>query len=97
MNIKVIKIENEEFVNLIEALHYEVNSRKDLIAFMLNNNMRTDTEAYEKYNKEYKEFYVQYNEAKNKLEEMYVRAAVKNPINWNLNFETSEVTIEYAG
>lgn len=97
MNIKVIKIENEEFVNLIEALHYEVNSRKDLIAYMLNSDMRTDTAAYEKYNREYREFYVQYNEAKNKLEEMYVRTAVENPMSWNLDFETGEVTIEYAG
>ena len=95
MNTKVIKIENEEFVNLIEALHYEVNSRKDLIAYMLNSNMRTDTEAYEKYNREYREFYIQYNEAKNKLEEMYVRTAVENPTSWNLDFETGEVTIEY--
>lgn len=97
MNTKVIKIENEEFVNLIEALHYEVNSRKDLIAFMLNSNMRTDTEAYEKYNREYREFYIQYNEAKSKLEEMYVRTAVENPMNWNLDFNSGEVTIEYAG
>lgn len=95
MNTKVIKIENEEFVNLIEALHYEVNSRKDLIAYMLNSNMRTDTEAYEKYNREYREFYVQYNEAKNKLEEMYVRTAVEDPINWNLDFSTGEITINY--
>ena len=95
MNTKVIKIENEEFVNLIEALHYEVNSRKDLIAYMLNSNMRTDTEAYEKYNREYREFYIQYNEAKNKLEEMYVRTVIENPTSWNLNFETGEVTIEY--
>jgi hypothetical protein len=97
MNTKIIKIENQELINLIEKLHYEVNSRKDLIAYMLNNNMRTDTEAYEKYNREYREFYIQYNEAKNKLEEIYVRTAVENPINWNLDFETSEVTIEYAG
>ena len=95
MNTKIVKIENKEFVNLIEALHYEVNSRKDLIAYMLNSNMRTDTEAYEKYNREYREFYIQYNEAKNKLEEMYVRAAVENPMNWNLDFETGEVTINY--
>lgn len=97
MNIKIIKVENQELINLIEALHYEVNSRKDLIAFMLNSDMRTDTAAYERYNKEYMEFYIQYNKAKNKLEEMYVRTAVKNPINWNLDFETGEVTIEYMG
>ena len=95
MNTKIIKIENEEFVNLIEALHYEVNSRRDLIAYMLNSDMRTDTEAYEKYNKEYREFYIQYNEAKNKLEEIYVRTTVENPINWNLNFSTGEITINY--
>lgn len=96
MNTKIIKIENQELVNLIESLHYEVNSRKDLIAYMLNSDMRTDTAAYEKYNKEYREFYVQYNEAKNKLEETYVRTAVENPMNWNLDFETGKITIEYA-
>ena len=95
MNTKIVKIENQDFINLIESLHYEVNSRKDLIAFMLNSNMRTDTEAYERYNKEYMEFYIQYTEAKNKLEEMYVFTAVENPINWNLDFTTGEVTINY--
>lgn len=95
MNTKIVKVENQELINLIESLHYEVNSRKDLIAFMLNSNMRTDTTAYERYNKEYMEFYIQYNEAKNKLEQMYVRTAVENPKDWNLDFETGEITINY--
>lgn len=95
MNTKIVKIENQELINLIESLHYEVNSRKDLIAFMLNSDMRTDTAAYERYNKEYMEFYIQYSEAKNKLEEMYVRTAVENPRDWNLNFESGELTINY--
>ena len=91
----IVKIEDQEFVNLIEALHYEVNSRRDLLSYMLNSDMRTDTAAYEKYNREYMEFFVKYTQAKNKLEEIYVRTAVEKPLNWNLDFETGEVTVEY--
>ena len=94
---KIIKIENQDFVNLIESLHYEVNARKELISFIVSKDMGIDTDTFKKYNKEYMEFYIQYMEAKNKLEEMYVRTAVENPMNWNLDFETGEVTIEYAG
>ena len=57
--------------------------------------MGIDTDTFKKYNKEYMEFYVQYNEAKNKLEEMYVRTAVENPKDWNLDFESGEITINY--
>ena len=34
-------------------------------------------------------------EAKNKLEEMYVRTAVENPKDWNLDFDSGEITINY--
>ena len=95
MSTKIVKVDNQDLINFIEGLHYEVNSRKDLIAFMLNNNMRTDTDAYKKYNKEYMEFYIQYIEAKNQLEKMYVRTAVENPTDWNLDFETGKLTINY--
>lgn len=95
MNTKIVKVENQELVNLIESLQYEVNARKELISFMLSTDMSMDTHAFERYNKEYMDFYIQYNEAKNQLQKMYVYTAVENPISWNLDFETSEITITF--
>lgn len=92
---KIVKVENQDFINFIESLHYEVNARKELISFIVSKDMGIDTDTFKKYNKEYMEFYVQYNEAKNKLEEMYVRTAVENPKDWNLDFESGEITINY--
>ena len=92
---KIVKVENQDFINLIESLHYEVNARKELISFIVSKDMGIDTNTFKKYNKEYMEFYIQYNEAKNKLEEMYVRTAVENPKDWNLDFDSGEITINY--
>jgi hypothetical protein len=38
-----------EMTNLLEGLDYECISRKDLISFMLSNNMKIDTVAFKDY------------------------------------------------
>lgn len=55
---KTIKIENESAVNFLESLAYEVNARKDLLAYMLQNGTKPEDENFQAYHKEYQEFFV---------------------------------------
>lgn len=91
---KIIEIP-EEVVNHLQRLSLETESRKDLIAFMLQSDMTTATEQFERYQKEYQDFYMLYQDAKTKFEKEYVRTAVDTPIKWNLDFTERQVTITY--
>lgn len=83
----------EEVVNRVQALDIETESRKNLIAYMLSSNLTTATEQFEAYQKEYRDFYYQFDIAKSEIERDYVRTAIENPIRWELNYSTGEVTI----
>ena len=94
MATKIIPV-HEEIVLEIEKLQYEVNARKEVIAYLINKNIDMDNTTFIKYNDEYLEYYIKYNMAKNKVEKDFVYTAVENPINWNLDFGTKKITITY--
>lgn len=85
----------QEVVNHIQALGVETESRKDLIAYMLSSNLSTATEQFATYQAEYKEFYRQFDLAKTNLEKDYIRTVIENPIRWELDYNSCEVTIYY--
>lgn len=94
---KVITIENQELINLIEGLQVEVNARKDLLAYMLQNDMvGAQTDSFDRYQQEYREFFVKLDSAKDELQKTYVLpiTGTKNA-SWNLDFATNELTINY--
>jgi len=94
MQTKEISI-NAETVNYIEGIHYELSARKDIIAFMLSNDMKTDTEAFQQYQKELSEFYAKFNLAKKELESMYIPPEWKgHEVNWTLDYVTGVMTIQ---
>lgn len=88
--IRTIKIP-EDLCNYIESLMYETNSRKDVIAFMLRQGT-AEGEAFDRYHRQYLEFYAKYETAKEELVAKYIAPAAPN-CNWNLNFRTQEVEI----
>lgn len=93
--VERIKID-EEITLKIEALQYEIDTRRDIITFMLASDMNTETESFKKYSKELTEFKIQYEEAKKLIEEDYVIPMMeKQKCNWTLDFSTSEITINY--
>ena len=91
---KVIKIEDQDIINLLQRLKYEVESRKEIIGFIISTN-GINSESFKRYEKEYQDFYIQYQEAKAQFEELYIRPVMPDAsfINWDLNFERAEVTI----
>ena len=87
MIIEQIEI-NKELCDYIEALHYEVYSRKDLLAFAMGKGF-ADTDSFKQYHDEYQEFYVKYETAKDELYNMYLKEKYEGkPIRWELKFDT---------
>lgn len=92
--MKTVKIEiPEKLSDYIESLMYEVNARRDLLAFCVERGMDVDGEVFQRYHKQYVEFNAEYELAKKNLTEDYV--AGKHPnAKWNLDFMTHTLTVE---
>ena len=93
---RLIKVDvNQETVNMIEGLHYEVNSRKEIIQLMLTKpDPGFNKELFDAYNKEYAEFYAQYDRAKNELQSRYVpEDLIAKNATWSLDFNSCVLTI----
>ena len=92
-NVKVIKIE-EAVRDYVEGLDYEYSVRRDLVSFMLSNNMSTDTDAFKKYQTEMAEYNAKFKIAKNEIEKQYILPIIGDKkVRWVLNYDTAEVTI----
>lgn len=88
-----ITIENKKMVELLESLSLETDSRRDVISFMLSNDMMlTNSTSFKKYHDDYQKFYKQYDEAKREFQKMYVDN-IPNAIHWNLDFSDSLLTV----
>ena len=88
-----ITIDNRQMVELLESLALETNSRKDVISFMLLNDMMlTNSKSFEKYHDEYQKFYKQYDIARQEFQKMYVDT-IPNAINWSLDFASGLLNV----
>lgn len=95
MEKKVIKVD-EKIRDYIESIDYELGARKELVAFMLENNMKVNTDAFKKYQHELTEYSIKFKLAKNELEKQYVFPAIGDAkVNWRLDYSTSELTITF--
>ena len=82
---------DKKYVSKIEALQYEVESRKDVIAQILGNGFRVAGDTFSKYQDEYRDFFIQYNKAKQEMLDAY---GVDSKTAWNLEFTSCELTVE---
>jgi len=82
----------EETVNFLEALSYEVESRKNLLDF-LSEKPDVNEKLFDKYFSEYQEFFVKYDLAKKNFEFTYIREKYPQVINWELTFYNRELKI----
>ena len=85
-----IKI-SEELSNYIERLHYETNALQDLISKMKN---AEDEELNNFWLDKYFETYKEYNLAKQEMENQYIVPVFGKKVNWNLDFNNCEVSID---
>ena len=86
---------NKEMSDYLEALMYETNARKDMVAYMIDHGM-TKTESYDLYHKEYVEYHAKYEMAKRELEATYAHPISHGEVKWVMNFRTNQLEIEVA-
>lgn len=91
---KTIVISKDD-VLMVQKAQYQMNSRMNLIHYLIEQHTDAENTIFKKYNQEYQEFFEEYDKAKNFIETTYVRTEIENPIRWDLNFNTCELTIEY--
>lgn len=92
-NKQVIVDIPEKLTDYIESLHYEVESRKNLIAFALDHDLSSSA-SFNKYEDEYKDFFIEYETAKEDMQQRYVIQDYPNFKSWNLDFNKSQLIIE---
>lgn len=85
----VIKVD-EDIRNEIQKYQYEVESRKELISFMVSTNIENN-EAMTRYENEYLYYFKLYNEAKAKMINKYLNNIEYK--SWNLDFLTCELKV----
>ena len=88
-NVTLLKID-ENLCKRIEALQFEMRARQDLLSFMLDGRSSTTSEQFEKYHDEYVQYHVEYEKAKQELQNTYVPDGSKR---WELDFASCEVKI----
>lgn len=95
--MKTVTIRIPENVNNhIQAMQFEVESRKDLLAHMINSGVNITSDTFKAYEKEYQEFFVKYNLAKDEMQSTHLVPAVDGKlISWNLDFASCEVVCNY--
>lgn len=88
-----IEIDNQELINYMESLSYDVAARRDVITFMLANGMDTNSEQFRDYHKEYMESFAKLETAKAQIEKDYVLPNSKGRVTWSLDYGTAILTI----
>lgn len=87
-----IKITEEESVAL-EKLHYEINARKSLLAYIIAT-MQKDNLYFKQYHEEYLTLYKQYEQLKSDISQKYIIPSFADKaVTWELDFNTHELTI----
>ena len=93
MEKKIEVVIPEKMSDYIEGLMYEVNARKNLVAFCIERGMDLDGEIFKRYHKEYVDFTAQYELAKKEMESIYVLPEYPGA-KWRLDFATQTLYIE---
>jgi hypothetical protein len=92
--MKTITIEvPEEVKNRVQRADVEQSAHKEIIATILERNLNIPADRMAAYQKEYENKFFAFEEAKTDIEREYVRKAVKNPLNWTLDYHTNIITV----
>ena len=94
--IKTITIP-AELRDKTQRANVERDSRRDILLYIMENNLNVPEERIANYQKEYDEKYFEFEQAKATIEKEYVQPSVNNQaLNWSLNYDDCIVTIEVA-
>ena len=90
----VVKMSIDENVSKnLERLHYEAESYKSIISYVLTQQMDLNTDTFKNYQDKFTEINKEYQKAKNDLTINFVKKEYPDAINWNMDFIDKEVEI----
>ena len=91
----VITIEIPEDITIIvQRYDIERTSRRDILIYLLQNDINIDENRFTQYQKEYDEKYFAFDVARGEIEKYYVRPLVNNrKCDWSLDYATNIITI----
>jgi len=92
-----IKIE-ENLLNYLEALMYECDRTKEIVAYMLGNNYDVSSKAFQQWDKDNQKAYIKFAHAKDKVTNEiipHLLPAVKDKaFTWNADFYGKQVIVD---
>ncbi len=91
---KIITIPKELRDN-IQRANIEKDSRKEIIVYILENNLNVSSDRINQYQKEYEDKFFLFESLKQELENTYIKPLKLNYKKWSLNYSTCQVSIDY--
>ena len=90
--MKIIRVDDNDFIDELEVSHYEFNSYTNMLDYSKENGYNDE---YWDIWQQYMEVYVEYTTLKEKLRVNYIVPAVGEnyPGWWEINFERKEIYI----
>lgn len=90
MNTKNVIIVTEEDRNIVQSADIACSAHRDIITFILSNNIDIPAERFQAYQAEYEKKFSAFEQAKEDLQQKYLAGIPA--INWNLEYATCELT-----
>lgn len=88
-NVIIVSMEDRD---MVQKADIEMSSRMNLMGFMISRNMDTSGEQFKKYEDEYKAAFLNFEAAKEHISNVYLNGI--QATNWNLDYESCELTYE---
>lgn len=84
----------EEIRDLAQKANVERDARRDILLYIMQNDVNIPQERIDRYQKEYDEKYLAFEQAKSIIEKDYVMPATDGKaLNWSLNYSDCVVSI----
>lgn len=84
----------EEIRNKAQKANVERDARRDILIYIMQNNVNISEERIANYQKEYDEKYFEFEQVKSTIEKEYVMPATGGKAsNWSLDYSSCVVTI----
>jgi hypothetical protein len=89
-----IKIEDKDFIEDLERLQNEVQSRQSIISYMISNDMDIATKNFQIYQQDYMNYLNKYNQKKEEVEKRFIIPKNIKAKSWSLDFATGELIVK---
>lgn len=87
-------IVDHDFVTEIQKNSIEAEARKNIISFMISQEMNINCEQFKQYQDEYVEYFTTYEMLKDQLYKLYIQPLqINSEINWELDYSNDELTL----